>query len=97
MNYEHIPPYETVMYQCLNDGVCGAIFARPQQILLFGQYIDACPECHEDDFSPLLNEVVWGLFWHIVTHDFTDEEWATYRMIAQASMGPAIEPVDNDD
>lgn len=94
---EEIPFSEAIFYQCLNDEVCGAIFARPQMVLMFGHYYAACPECHEDEFSPLCREIADSLFWHIITHDFTDEEWATYRMICHAGMGPVITPVDNDD
>lgn len=94
---EEIPSPEAIFYQCQNDDICGAIFARPQMVLMFGRYYAACPECHQDEFSPLSREIADSLFWHIIAHDFTDEEWATYRMIVSAAMEPMIQPMDNDD
>lgn len=88
---------EVVLYQCLDDGLCGALFARPQSVLMYGEDIEACPECHGHDFSPIPNEVVWTLFWHIVSHEFTEEEWDTYRMVAQSGMPPMIQPLSDDD
>lgn len=77
----------TPMFQCLD---CETIFSRPDTMVIFGKRTEACPLClgPDDEFDPLPNAVVRGLFWHLVSHCFTEERRINLRMIAEGQMAP---------
>lgn len=85
-------PKSDSLYQCMG---CDTLFARPEAILIYGDWIYGCPECCEVDMVELSRDVVWGIFWHIIAHDFDETRRVNLRMIAEAQMGP-FNPLSRD-
>ncbi len=78
-----------ILYQCTNeaDG-CEMIFAHPDSLYIYGQWILACPECLDPHIMELCREIVWSLFSHIIGHDFPLDERDSLRIVAESEMGP---------
>lgn len=82
---EYWTPTPDTLFQCTE---CDVLFAHPQPFYHYGDWIYACPECYNPDFSPLAYDVVFGLFWHIIAQDFNEARRMTLRAIAESQMGP---------
>jgi DNA-directed RNA polymerase subunit RPC12/RpoP len=85
-------PQSNTLYQCLN---CDALFARPEAVLIYGDWIYGCPECYSVEMFEIPQQAVWGIFWHIVAHEFSEVERTNLRMISEAQMGP-FNPISRD-
>jgi DNA-directed RNA polymerase subunit RPC12/RpoP len=78
-------PEPNMLYQCAE---CDSLFVHPEALLLYGDWFYACPKCQSDSFYSLATQVVWGIFWHIIAHDFTESQRMMLRNLAEVTMGP---------
>lgn len=75
------------LYQCTNV-TCDAVFAHPDTVLYFGEYLVVCPECYDPYIMILQSEVVYSLFYHIIGHDWDEKERMALRVTAEEQMAP---------